>query len=93
MLRVAWYVMPNFYLLLRALRLVVAAADEAHSSNDLACCCRAMPMAGAEAWAKELLQRSPTALKFFKYSFNADSAHIGGISNMAMDALGVILSN
>ena len=52
-----------------------------------------MPMAGAEAWAKELLQRSPTALKFFKYSFNADSAHIGGISNMAMDALGAILSD
>ena len=44
-------------------------------------------MAEAEAWAKELLQKSPTALKFLKYSFNADSAHIGGISNMAMGAL------
>jgi len=52
-----------------------------------------MPMAEVETWAKELLQRSPTALKFFKYSFNADSAYIGGISNMAMDALGAILSN
>ena len=44
-------------------------------------------MAEAEAWAKELLQKSPTALKFLKYSFNADTAHIGGISNMAMGAL------
>jgi len=41
----------------------------------------------ARAWAGELLQKSPTALKFLKYSFNADSAHIGGISNLAMSAL------
>jgi naphthoate synthase len=41
----------------------------------------------ARAWAKELLQKSPTALKFLKYSFNADTAHIAGISNMAMSAL------
>ena len=41
----------------------------------------------AQAWAKELLQKSPTALKFLKYSFNADTAHIAGISNMAMGAL------
>jgi dihydroxynaphthoic acid synthetase len=44
-------------------------------------------MVEAEGWAKELLQKSPTALKFLKYSFNADSAHIGGISNIAMGAL------
>ena len=44
-------------------------------------------MAEARAWADELLQKSPTALKFLKYSFNADTAHIGGISNMAMSAL------
>jgi naphthoate synthase len=44
-------------------------------------------MEEAEAWAKELLQKSPTALKFLKYSFNADTAHVGGISNMAMSAL------
>jgi len=36
-------------------------------------------MAEVEAWAKELLQKSPTALEFLEYSFNADSAHIGGI--------------
>ena len=41
----------------------------------------------ARSWANELLQKSPTALKFLKYSFNADTAHIGGISNMAMSGL------
>lgn len=41
----------------------------------------------ARSWANELLQKSPTALKFLKYSFNADTAHIGGLSNMAMSAL------
>lgn len=44
-------------------------------------------MEEAEAWAKELLQKSPTALKFLKYSFNADTAQIGGISNMALSGL------
>ena len=44
-------------------------------------------MAEARSWANELLEKSPTALKFLKYSFNADTAHIGGISNMAMGAL------
>lgn len=44
-------------------------------------------MEEARAWATELLQKSPTALKFLKYSFNADTAHISGISNMAMSAL------
>jgi naphthoate synthase len=44
-------------------------------------------MEEARAWANELLQKSPTALKFLKYSFNADTAHISGISNMAMSAL------
>ena len=44
-------------------------------------------MEEARSWANELLQKSPTALKFLKYSFNADTAHIGGISNMAMSGL------
>jgi naphthoate synthase len=43
-------------------------------------------MEEAIAWAQELLQKSPTALKFLKYSFNADTAHIGAISNIAMSA-------
>jgi len=38
-------------------------------------------------WADEMLEKSPTALKVLKHSFNADSESIGGISTMAFDTL------
>jgi naphthoate synthase len=38
-------------------------------------------------WAKELLDRSPYALRVLKASFNADSAAVKGIDDMAMSAL------
>ncbi len=41
------------------------------------------------AWADEMLDLSPTALKVIKHSFNADSESIAGISAMAFDALGI----
>ncbi|NMD68859.1 1,4-dihydroxy-2-naphthoyl-CoA synthase [Bacillus sp. DNRA2] len=41
----------------------------------------------AEEWAEKILQKSPTALKFLKYSFNADSANIQGISQLSMGSL------
>lgn len=41
----------------------------------------------ALAWAREAAALSPTALKFLKHSFNADSAHISGNSQLAMAAL------
>ncbi|MDQ0269848.1 1,4-dihydroxy-2-naphthoyl-CoA synthase [Cytobacillus purgationiresistens] len=41
----------------------------------------------AEAWAEKILQKSPTALKVLKYSFNADSANIQGISQLSMGSL------
>jgi naphthoate synthase len=44
-------------------------------------------MAEAEAWARELLARGPFALRMLKASFNADTAAIGGIDDMAMGAL------
>jgi naphthoate synthase len=40
-----------------------------------------------ERWCRELLQKSPTALRFLKQSFNADSDHIAGISALAMSSL------
>ena len=40
-----------------------------------------------EAWANKILEKSPTALKMLKYSFNADSAGIQGISQLAMGSL------
>ncbi|MFJ7731810.1 1,4-dihydroxy-2-naphthoyl-CoA synthase [Lysinibacillus sp. NPDC097231] len=44
-------------------------------------------MEAAYEWAQKLLEKSPTALKMLKYSFNADSANIQGISQLAMGSL------
>jgi dihydroxynaphthoic acid synthetase len=41
----------------------------------------------AKRWAAEIAQMSPTAIKFLKHSFNTDTDHQGGISNMADAAL------
>lgn len=40
-----------------------------------------------EEWAGKILEKSPTALKMLKYSFNADSANIQGISQLSMGSL------
>jgi dihydroxynaphthoic acid synthetase len=37
----------------------------------------------AKRWAAEIASMSPTAIKFLKHSFNADTDHQGGIGNMA----------
>jgi 1,4-dihydroxy-2-naphthoyl-CoA synthase len=44
-------------------------------------------MAAAEEWANKILDKSPTAIKMLKYSFNADSAHIDGITQLSMASL------
>lgn len=44
-------------------------------------------MTEAKAWAAEIAEKSPTALRFLKQSFNADSDHMAGLSNLAMSAL------
>jgi naphthoate synthase len=44
-------------------------------------------MNAAYDWAKKIVEKSPTALKMLKYSFNADSANISGISQLAMGSL------
>src|SRR5918995_1262215 len=41
----------------------------------------------ARAWAAKMASYSPTALKFLKHSFNADTDHISGISHLAFDGL------
>ncbi|RNB87642.1 1,4-dihydroxy-2-naphthoyl-CoA synthase [Brevibacillus fluminis] len=38
-------------------------------------------------WCEEILDKSPTALKVAKYSINADSSNIEGISQLGMSAL------
>lgn len=44
-------------------------------------------LAEARSWAAEINEKSPTAIKFLKQSFNADTDHQAGFSNMAMTAL------
>ena len=39
------------------------------------------------SWADEMLEKSPTALKVLKHSFNADTEAIAGIGGMAFDSL------
>jgi dihydroxynaphthoic acid synthetase len=41
----------------------------------------------AREWARRICSYSPTALRFLKHSFNADTDHIGGISHVAFDGL------
>src|SRR5664279_735676 len=44
-------------------------------------------LAEAKSWAREIAEKSPTALRFLKQSFNADTDHQAGLSNLAMSAL------
>lgn len=44
-------------------------------------------MAEARRWADEVAALSPTAIKFLKQSFNADTDHQAGLSNLAMSGL------
>lgn len=46
----------------------------------------------ARAWARKIGSYSPTALRFLKHSFNADTDHIGGISHLAFDGLELFTS-
>jgi dihydroxynaphthoic acid synthetase len=41
----------------------------------------------ALAWGRRIASYSPTALRFLKHSFNADTDHIAGISSLAFDGL------
>ena len=38
-------------------------------------------------WADEMLALSPTALRFLKQSFNADSEHMAGVGSLAFTGL------
>jgi naphthoate synthase len=47
-------------------------------------------LAEAKRWAAEIAEKSPTALRFVKQSFNADTDHQGGFANMAFTALDLL---
>src|SRR3954470_20037331 len=44
-------------------------------------------------WADEMLALSPTALRFLKQSFNADTEHLAGVGQLAFSGLGVFLES
>jgi len=44
-------------------------------------------------WADEILEKSPTALRFLKHSFNADSESIAGIGSLAFDGLDLFVAS
>ena len=46
-------------------------------------------LAEAERWGREMLALGPTALKIIKASFNADTEHIAGLTQVAFGALGL----
>jgi naphthoate synthase len=50
-------------------------------------------MAEAKSWAAEMAALSATALKFCKYSFNADTEHHAGIEKMSGAALDLYLES
>jgi 2-ketocyclohexanecarboxyl-CoA hydrolase len=54
---------------------------------------RVVPAAGlreeVRRWADEMLSLSPTALRFLKQSFNADSEHLAGLGQLAFSGLGL----
>jgi len=43
--------------------------------------------AETERWCRELLEKSPTALRLAKQSFNADTEHIAGLTELGFSAL------
>jgi 2-ketocyclohexanecarboxyl-CoA hydrolase len=44
-------------------------------------------------WADDMLALSPTALRFLKQSFNADTEHIAGIASMSFSGLGLFVES
>jgi naphthoate synthase len=44
-------------------------------------------------WADEMLALSPTALRFVKQSFNADTEHLAGIGQLAFTGLGLFVES
>jgi 2-ketocyclohexanecarboxyl-CoA hydrolase len=44
-------------------------------------------------WADEILALSPTALRFVKQSFNADTEHLAGVGQIAFSGLGLFVDS
>jgi len=44
-------------------------------------------------WADEILSLSPTALRFIKQAFNADTEHLAGVGQLAFSGLGLFVES
>jgi 1,4-dihydroxy-2-naphthoyl-CoA synthase len=42
-------------------------------------------------WADEILEKSPTAIRVLKHSFNADSESIAGLGTLSFDTLDLFI--
>jgi 2-ketocyclohexanecarboxyl-CoA hydrolase len=49
--------------------------------------------AEARRWADEILRLSPTALRFLKQSFNAETEHLAGLGQIAFSGLGLFVQS
>jgi dihydroxynaphthoic acid synthetase len=47
----------------------------------------------ARRWAAEIAEKSPTAIRFLKHSFNTDTEHQAGLANMATAGLGLLVDS
>ena len=66
----------------------VSTADLLHTvRNQVVPAAELMP--AAKAWVGKLAQYSPTAIRFLKASFNADTDHQGGLSQLSQAGLDV----
>src|SRR5204862_309284 len=65
---------------------------DAHTAERWGLVNRVVPAAELRAevrrWADEILALSPTALRFVKQSFNADTEHLAGVGQVAFSGLG-----
>ena len=63
---------------------------DAQQALDMGLVNTVVPLAQLEAeslqWAREILEKSPTALRFLKASFNADTDGLAGLQQLAGDA-------
>ncbi len=70
---------------------------DAHTAERWGLVNRVVPAAELRAevrrWADEILALSPTALRFVKQSFNADSEHLAGTGQLAFSGLGLFVES
>ena len=63
---------------------------DAHEAFQMGLVNQVVPLAELEAetvqWAREILQKSPIALRFLKAAFNADTDGLAGLQQLAGDA-------